>query len=452
MRVLASATVRSLNATLVLALAVLAVCVPAVAHAAAPTLAAAGDVACPPGGDPAVPGNCQQAVTAGLIRGLKPTAVAALGDLQYDSGTLPDFQASFDASWGTFKPLIHPAPGNHEYYTRDASGYYDYFNGVGGASGAAGNRGHGYYSYGLGDWHIVVLNSNCDFVPCGPGSQQEQWLRADLATYRAPCTLAYWHHPLFTSGPNRNDPNGLATVALWQALYDARADVILNGHAHYYERIRPQNPLGDRDTANGIREFVVGTGGRSLYTVAQTGRGSELYRSDFGVMALTLRSSGYDWRFLSATTGTFVDSGTGACHNAPPEVSSFVLGATRFAVGKYPTAQQAVSAAQRGTSIAYRLSKPASVRVAIAKLLPGRRAGRRCVAPRRRLARQRSCTRLIGQGALERAGQAGLNRIYFSGRIGRRPLSPGRYTAQLTATDNARTSAPQSRSFVVVAG
>ncbi|MDX6642869.1 MAG: hypothetical protein QOD76_831, partial [Solirubrobacteraceae bacterium] len=276
------------------------------AVAAPPTLAAAGDIACPPNDNTPSPQGCQQAATAALVRVLAPTAVAALGDLQYESGALDEF-SSFNSSWGTFKPLIHPAVGNHEYYTSGASGYYDYFNGVGGGFGAAGARAQGWYSYALGAWHVIVLNSNCSIVSCAAGSPQEQWLRGDLAQSRAPCTLAYWHHPLFTSGPNRNDPNDLATYPLWVALQDAGADVVLNGHDHHYERFAPQDALGNRDELAGIREFVVGTGGRSLYDFQRRSANSEFRdQANFGAIELTLRPSGYDWRFFT-TTGAVLD-------------------------------------------------------------------------------------------------------------------------------------------------
>jgi hypothetical protein len=421
------------------------------AAAAPPTLAGAGDIACSPSSNTPAADSCQQAATAALIRSLAPTAVAALGDEQYESGTLAEFTGSFDASWGAFKPLIRPAAGNHEYYTSGAVGYFDYFNGVGAASGPAGNRGQGYYSYGLGVWHIVVLNANCQIIDCAAGSAQEQWLRADLAAFRAPCTLAYWHQPLFSSGPNRNDPNGLATTPLWQALYDAGADVILNGHDHDYERFALQDPQGNRDDA-GIREFVVGTGGRSLYQAQRRSAHSEvLDRADFGVLALTLRPTGYDWRFLNASGGGVLDSGTGACHNAPPELSSLLMAHTAFGVANVRTPVSARAGRPPfGSAISYTLSKPASVRLDMGRLVPGRRSGRRCVAPRRRLSKRPACTRVLSQGTLTRAGNTGTNGLFFTGRIGNRPLSPGSYRLTVTATADARVSAPRTLAFRVI--
>jgi calcineurin-like phosphoesterase family protein len=419
------------------------------AAAAPTTLVAAGDIACQP--NATTPDECRQAATAALVRGLAPTAVAALGDLQYESGTLSEF-SSFDSSWGAFKPLIHPAAGNHEYYTSGASGYYDYFNGVGGAFGAAGNRGEGYYSYGLGVWHIVVLNSNCDVVSCAAGSPQEQWLRADLARFRAPCTLAYWHHPLFTSGPNRDDPNDLATYPLWVALQDAGADVVLNGHDHHYERFAPQDALANRDDLAGIREFVVGTGGKSLYAFQRRSPNSEFRdQANFGAIELSLRPTGYDWRFLTTKGGAALDAGTGICHNAPPELGSLALAHPAFAVARVPTALIARTVRPPfGSAMSYVLSKPATVRLDIARLLPGRRSGGRCVAPRRRLARRAACTRAIAQGSLLRQGQTGKNTLFFTGRIGNRALSPGSYRFTVTATTSAKSSRPRMLNFRVI--
>jgi hypothetical protein len=411
---------------------------------------AAGDIACSPNANTPTPAGCQQAATGALVRGLAPTAVAALGDVQYESGALSEF-SSFDSSWGAFKGLIHPAPGNHEYYTSGASGYYDYFNGLGADFGPAGNRGQGYYSYGLGVWHIVVLNSNCSIVSCAAGSPQEQWLRADLARFRAPCTLAYWHHPLFTSGPNRNDPNDLATYPLWVALQDAGADVVLNGHDHHYERFAPQDALANRDDLAGIREFVVGTGGRSLYEFQRRSPNSEFRdQANFGAIKLSLRPTGYDWRFFTIKGGAALDAGTGICHNVPPVLGSLVLAHTAFAVAQVPTVLVARTARPPfGSAISYMLSKPATVRMDIAKLLPGRRSGRRCVAPRRRLARA-ACTRAVAQGSLLRDGQTGRNTVFFTGRIGNRPLSPGSYRLSVIATANAKSSRARTLNFRII--
>ncbi len=179
---------------------------------AAPVLVAAGDIACAPGntpagapGDPRLTRRCQQARTAALAARLAPDAVAVLGDAENDRGTLAEFEGSFAPTWGTFGRLLRPAVGNHEYTVPGASGYFAYFG------PAAGPRGRGYYSYDVGRWHVVVLNSNCGQVSCRRGSRQERWLRSDLAAHSARCTLAYWHHPRFSSGYHGND----GAVATW---------------------------------------------------------------------------------------------------------------------------------------------------------------------------------------------------------------------------------------------
>jgi hypothetical protein len=437
--------------------AVIALVVPAPAGAQAPTvtLAAAGDVACAPG-EPEGPVTCHQHRTAGLIRQLNPTAVAVLGDVQYENGSLVEFQGSYEFSWGLFKPITRPALGNHEYHTPAATGYFDYFNGVGSFAGLAGERGKGYYSYPLGGWHVIVLNSNCHVVSCDVGSEQEQWLRAELARWRATCTLAYWHHPLFSSGPNRHDPNGQATRPLWQALYEARADVVLNGHDHHYERFVPMDPAGERDEETGIREVVVGTGGKSLYTFRRRSPNSRFRNhTDYGVLSMALKPTSYAWAFISSNTGQVLDAGTSACNNARPEIGQFTASRRVFRISSGATALVAATrrrpAPPRTTTFSYRLSKLATVNLAITQLAPGRRNGGLCVAPNRRLRRARPCTRRIPQGLLEREGRpTRINRIVFTGRIGRRAMPPGRYEARLTAVANGMTSRPRTLTFTIV--
>ncbi len=257
-------------------------------------VAAAGDIACGAGSPGA---SCSQAVTAGLVQSGGYAGVLALGDLQYENGALADFQSFYDASWGAFKSTTHPAPGNHEYNTANAAGYYTYF---GPRAGAASR---GYYSFRIGAWHLIALNSNCARVGgCGPGSPQETWLRADLSAHRGSCTLAYWHHPRFSSGGHGDQ---LQVDPLWQALADAHADVVLAGHDHDYERFGP---------VDGIRSFVVGTGGRNLTGFKKTpDRHSEVRLLKFGVLDLALRDGGYSWRFLAAPGGATLDSGTASC-------------------------------------------------------------------------------------------------------------------------------------------
>ena len=290
--------------------ALLLIATPATAPAAPdPVIAAAGDIACDsaaaPGG-----GSCQQQATSDLLLSLKPAAVLTLGDEQYEDGALAKFQSFYDPAWGRLKPITHPAPGNHEYGTSGATGYFSYFG------AAAGPPGRGYYSYDIGTWHLISLNSNCgDAGGCNAGSPQETWLKADLAAHASHCTLAYWHHPHFSSGPHGNDDGG-GTGAFWSDLYSAGADIVLSGHDHDYERFARQTPTGTPDPARGIREFVVGTGGRSHYSFKTPQPNSEVRNSDtFGVLLLTLHRGSYDWRFAPVAGKTFTDAGSGGCHS-----------------------------------------------------------------------------------------------------------------------------------------
>jgi acid phosphatase type 7 len=236
-----------------------------------------------------------------------PGTVMAVGDLAYPDGSVENFQC-YDKTWGRAKARTRPAVGNHEFHAAGGTPYFDYF----GAS--AGDPKDGYYSYELGTWHIVVLNSECrDVGGCDADSRQVQWLRTDLAAHPAACTLAYWHKPLFSSGSaHGNDPE---MRPLWQALYDANADVVINGHDHNYERFAPQTPDGRSDAARGIREFVVGTGGKNHRPIVLAKPNSESRNADaYGVLKLTLRAGAYDWQFIPEPGKQFSDSGTGKCH------------------------------------------------------------------------------------------------------------------------------------------
>jgi hypothetical protein len=265
-----------------------------------PVLVGAGDIAsCSSTGDEA---------TATLLDNIAGTVVT-LGDNVYDSGTATEYTNCYGPSWGRHKARTKPTPGNHEYSTANASGYYGYFGSL------AGDPTKGYYSYNLGNWHIIVLNSNSDCVAisCAAGMAQEQWLRADLAANQTVCTLAYWHHPRFNSGAAHG--NDLNVGPFWIALYDFNADVILNGHEHVYERFAPQSPTAVADNARGIRQFTVGTGGRSHYTFGTIQPNSEARNGNtYGVLKLTLHATSYDWQFVPVTGATFTDSGTGQCH------------------------------------------------------------------------------------------------------------------------------------------
>lgn len=244
--------------------------------------------------------------TAKLLEA-NPGTVMALGDLAYPNGTAEDFNC-YDKTWGRVKDRTRPAVGNHEFHSSGAAHYFQYFG------AAAGDPKTGYYSYDLGSWHIVVLNSECEEIGgCGAGSPEEKWLRADLAAHPAGCTLAYFHKPRFSSGLNHgNDPE---VGAFWQALYDFNAELILNGHDHDYERFAPQDPNGNADSKRGIREFVVGTGGKNHREFGIHKVNSEIRNNDtFGVLKMTLKATGYDWKFLPEAGKTFTDSGSGSCH------------------------------------------------------------------------------------------------------------------------------------------
>jgi calcineurin-like phosphoesterase family protein len=270
---------------------------------AGPLLVAAGDVACPPGMAPSR-FACNQARTAALVARLRPAAVALLGDLQYEAGALDDFRASFDRTWGRFGARLRPALGNHEYGTPGAAGYFATFG------ARAGRPGEGWYAYDLGSWHVVVLNANCGVVGCAAGSPQQRWLAADLAAHPRRCTLAYWHQPRFSSGLHGSDA---ALAPLWATLQGAGADVVLSGHDHDYERFAPQRADGRLDPRHGIVQFVVGTGGRSLYPILLARPNSRARASTFGVLALTLGRGAYAWRFVGERGGRFRDAGAARC-------------------------------------------------------------------------------------------------------------------------------------------
>jgi acid phosphatase type 7 len=244
--------------------------------------------------------------TAKLLDGI-PGTVFTAGDNAYEGGTAEQFAKCYDPTWGRQKGRTRPSVGNHEFHSGGATPYFGYFG------AAAGDPSKGYYSYDLGSWHIVVLNSECAEVGgCQQGSTQEKWLRQDLKSHPAACTVAYWHKPLFSSGSKHgNDPQ---VKAFWQDLYQARATVVINGHDHDYERFAAQNPEGKPDAANGIREFVAGTGGKSHRPFAAPLPTSEVRNADtYGVLKLTLHAKSYDWEFVPEAGNTFHDSGSGSC-------------------------------------------------------------------------------------------------------------------------------------------
>lgn len=238
-----------------------------------------------------------------------PGTVFTAGDNAYPDGSQKDFANCYDPTWGRHKARTRPSPGNHEFHSGQATPYFSYFG------AAAGDPAKGYYSYQLGGWHVVVLNSECKEVGgCNAGSPEEQWLRQDLAAHPGACTVSYWHKPLFSSGAEHgNDPE---MKAFWRALYDANADVVINGHDHDYERFAPQDPEGKPDPARGIREFVAGMGGKNSHReLATPVVNSEVRNADtFGILKLTLYAKSYEWQFIPEAGKTFTDSGTGMCH------------------------------------------------------------------------------------------------------------------------------------------
>ena len=264
---------------------------PSVAPVPPATLVGAGDIA-----------NCTEgaARTAELLDRIDGT-VFTTGDNAYPSGAWSEFQACYEPTWGRNRHRTRPTPGNHDYHTENGAPYYRYFG------DRAGPAGLGYYSYTLGAWHVIALNSE---IEVGAGSRQEQWLRADLAANPARCTAVYWHRALYSSGPHGGD----ATMRdVWRTLHEHSVDLVIVGHDHLYERFAPQDATGRLDRARGIRQFVVGTGGASVYPVQATRPNSELTASVLGVLAFTLDADRYQWRFVSVD-GSFHDQGTEACH------------------------------------------------------------------------------------------------------------------------------------------
>jgi len=268
-----------------------------------PVFVGAGDIArCNGSGDEA---------TATLLDGI-PGTVFTTGDNAYENGSATDFQNCYDPSWGrrSIKDRTMPVPGNHEYFTANATGYFGYFG------AAAGDSSKGYYSYDLGDWHVVALNSATSTTSI---ATMVEWLEQDLAANPTACTLAYFHHPVFSSGKVHNGINTTMKPG-WAALYAAGADVVVNGHSHNYERFAPQTANGVADPEQGIRQFIVGTGGGAIHAFGTIQPNSEVRNSGtFGVLKLTLHPSSYDWKFEHVAGKTFTDSGSGQCHDAPTD-------------------------------------------------------------------------------------------------------------------------------------
>jgi hypothetical protein len=277
-----------------------------------PIIMAAGDIACDPQSSnfndgKGKNGHCQMMATSDVVIKAKPSAVLALGDNQYEKGEFANFQASYDPTWGRFKSITRPVAGNHEYYGNNGEGYYKYFG------KAAGDRDKGYYSFNLGNWHLIALNSNCKAIGgCEVGSPQEKWLKADLQKNPKACTLAYWHHPRFSSGTHGNNK---IVEDLWKDLYDAGAELVLSGHDHSYERFAPQGLNEKADPQKGIRQIVIGNGGKNLYPF-KTIRGNSEVRDNesYGVLKVALHPKSYDWELMPIAGDTFTDKGSTPCH------------------------------------------------------------------------------------------------------------------------------------------
>lgn len=275
-------------------------------------------------GDIAGRGN-EQAITAKLLRKLIATraikAVLLVGDLAYPSGEYVDFVRYYHPAWGhrEIRELTRPVPGNHEYRS-GAHGYFDYFNGRGSVSGPAGVRGAGYYSFDMGDWHFIALNTSdgCDAVSCAPGSPMRRWLAKDLDHHERKCTLAYYHHPRFQQGAHHADSDDVAPI--WNALYDAGVDIVLSGHEHNFQALAPLDKSGHQDGKRGIRSFVVGTGGATPYRgfakSMHQGNVEAKIAGRYGVLLLTLDPGKYSWEFVatdSTPDGEVLVQGSDVC-------------------------------------------------------------------------------------------------------------------------------------------
>jgi len=405
------------------------------AGAADPVIAAAGDIACAPT-DPGYNGGhgtatrCRQRATSDLLVGAGLAAVLPLGDIQYDSPTAANLNAVYDPTWGRVKSISRPVLGNHD---GAGTSYFNYFNGPGAANGPAGPRGRAYYSFDVGTWHIVALNSNCALVSCGEGSIQEKWLRADLAAHPAACTLAFWHHPRYSSG---HEGSHITLSAWWRDLHAVGAELVLSGHSHDYERFAPKDANG-KVSPTGIRQFVVGTGG-AFMTGLGTSRvaGSQVAQNTtFGVLKLSLHPSSYDWRFVPIAGHGWTDSGSTPCHGpggaplaptpapGPPPTDGTAPVLSRLTVNPRRFSRRAV--------FRYTLSEVAKVRVGISRV---RARGR----PRR-------------VGRLSDTGAAGRNSRRLVRRIQGKRLRAGRYLARAVARDPAGNySQPKKVRFRIV--
>ncbi len=469
-----------------LACAVLAGCLAAAPARAETVVVAAGDVACDPananfnGGDgttsPDPPGFCHQRYTSDLFAALDPAHILALGDLQYEDGALARFQASYGlaTSWGrpAAKAITKPVPGNHEYGSSannitNGSGYFPYFNDQLAPFGPdATNPQKGWYSFDVPGWHLVAINSECaaGLAPnvgwdggCAVGSAQEQWLRADLAANRSDCTLAYWHHPRFSSGTDGTTQEEHPEMGPnWQVLYDDYADVVLAGHAHHYERFAPQDPTERAAPGRGIREWIVGTAGRSMTTLNPSPDPTTevIQNTVYGVLELTLHEPSsahprgwYEWEFVDDghSGSTFEDTGSADCVGPPSHPPG--SGEASLPIAKPATPVPAIPRRQR-------------IRARVTRVLDGDTIKARALGGRRR----RYTVRLLGIDAPRRrpaecaatSATRKLKRLTFKGRRGRRvtlitdPTQPlrdrrGRLLAYVKRLDGANLGLRQLR-------
>ena len=261
-------------------------------------------------GDVAICGQAGDDQTAALLRDQVGSGLYFLaGDASNEDGTLYQYQNCFDPGWGQLMPDLRVVPGNHDYYSNPLENYWVHFDGV------AGEPGKGWYSFEHGDWHIMMLNSNCGYVGCGPSSEQIAWLREDLATNDTTCSLAIWHNPVFNSGPAGN---AHWLYYFWEVLYEHGVDVVVNGHDHHYERIAKVNPLGQPDEEFGIRSFIVGTGGAGFYGIEQILPISDVrITRQFGIIQFKLHPDGYEWQFINVD-GEVLDVGSDSCSIGKP--------------------------------------------------------------------------------------------------------------------------------------
>jgi hypothetical protein len=286
-----------------------------------PVVVVGGDVACSPtdtnyNGGNGVPSYCHSKVTSGLISQINPSNLLMVGDGQYNSGSLSDYQNSYGTTWGQHKAKTNPAVGNHDYGTSGAGGYYSYFgNAASTQQSGCVKACLGYYSFDVGAWHLVNINSECSRfnggAGCAVGSPQQMWLDKDLAAHSNACTIVFDHRPRWSS----NSFASADIAPLVDVMYKYHVDLLLSGHSHAYERFAPQNPSGGSDLNNGIRQFVVGTGGAFFTGFSTIVSTSQVHKSNiFGVLKLTLHSNSYDWSFVADSSTPYNDSGTGSCH------------------------------------------------------------------------------------------------------------------------------------------